>query len=175
MKIYCIHNLKNGKKYIGQTTQKVSRRIDSHKSGPYAIGNAYRKYGEDSFVVGIVCETTCPAVLDAMEILTIKKYSTKYPNGYNILEGGQVRMGPDSIEKMRQTKLNSDWRPSKKQVEALRQSRIKAVICNETGEHFDSITSAADHYGGDVSHLTKLLKGKCKSFHGKTFRYKEVV
>ena len=173
--LYCIQNLKNGKKYIGQTIQTIEKRVNRHKAGEFAIGNAFRKYGEDCFVVGILEETMCPAVLNHLEKKYIKEYSSMYPNGYNLTEGGQHKLSPKSIEKMKQTKLNSEWKPSDKQIEALRQSRIKAVICNETEEQFDSVTSAAKYYGGDVSHLTKLLKGKCKSFHGKTFRYKEVV
>ena len=53
MCIYCIENTLNGKKYIGQTTQKVKRRWKAHIKGDTnnAISLAIKKYGVSSFTL----------------------------------------------------------------------------------------------------------------------------
>lgn len=55
--IYLIVNTVNNKKYVGQTTQKLSKRINDHFSKAFRdpkcpkIGNAIKKYGKDAFKV----------------------------------------------------------------------------------------------------------------------------
>ena len=58
MVIYKFENKINGKVYIGQTIQKLSKRISSHK---YPSGNKYlpidsaiRKYGIENFSITII-------------------------------------------------------------------------------------------------------------------------
>jgi hypothetical protein len=167
--IYCITNTLNGKKYIGQTVQDVSRRVHRHKTGPYAIGNAYRKYGEENFKVEILFNSFDVEYLNNAEKSLIKVYNTIYPNGYNLMEGGQIRLSKESIEKMRQSKLGKKENP--KNTENRMRKIRKPVICIEDQICFRSVKEAAGFYKGDTSHLSKLLKGKCKTFKGKTFSY----
>lgn len=91
--IYMIENVKNNKKYIGQTLQHdINNRWKQHKLvSKKSIGqilyNAYKKYGIDNFKFKIIC-ICFDCDTNKYEIEYIKKYNTLYPNGYNLLEGG---------------------------------------------------------------------------------------
>ena len=54
--IYLIINLINGKKYVGQTRQKLGRRISQHKCGKTKLGidAAIKKYGWLKFLKSVL-------------------------------------------------------------------------------------------------------------------------
>ncbi len=56
-KIYLISNLINGKCYVGQTVQDINCRLRRHRIGPFAVGNALRKYGEENFSVEVIADS----------------------------------------------------------------------------------------------------------------------
>ena len=88
--IYCIENMINGKKYIGQSID-LQHRLNC-KRGRLALDNAIKKYGEDNFkkYVLIYCE---PHDLNRLEIECIKTLHTHVSeNGYNISWGGSSVM-----------------------------------------------------------------------------------
>ena len=105
--IYKMTNTTNGKIYIGQTR---SHRLNHGKYRPFGsagrfrchiseskgndknqckyLNNALRKYGDDCFT----CEKihTCQVdELDKLEIQCIIEYNSKFPNGYNLTDGGK--------------------------------------------------------------------------------------
>lgn len=92
--IYSIECLANGKRYIGQSTNYISRmrghrselRRNAHEND--CLQKAWNKYGEDNFIFSIVEE--CKAEeLDDLEKYYISKYnSLSHENGYNIEGGG---------------------------------------------------------------------------------------
>ena len=89
--IYMIRNTVNGKAYIGQTIQKVEKRVNKHfyESSCRALHNAIKKYGRDAFTVEILHEVL-DIFLDDFEVAEIKKHNTLVPNGYNLHSGGNV-------------------------------------------------------------------------------------
>ena len=97
--IYCIRNRINGKEYIGQTIQELSKRIAHHKwlstlqTTNSAITAAIHKCGWDSFEVDIICECGTQEELDSMELSHIEARSTISPQGYNLRAGGEGRGG----------------------------------------------------------------------------------
>ena len=108
--IYCIHNLSTGKKYIGQTVEKMQRRVVRHfrTINETKISRAIQKYSKYNFVYGIVEEVEDRNLLDEREEYWIKFYDT-VENGFNIKEGGKCARGykqsESSIEKRRQKLL----------------------------------------------------------------------
>ena len=93
MVIYKIENKINGKIYIGQTIQKLSRRISSHICPSYKnitpIDMAIRKYGIESFDVSTIDHASSMDELNEKERFWIKYYNSLSPNGYNLEEGGR--------------------------------------------------------------------------------------
>lgn len=108
--IYCIENIINNKKYIGQSIH-ISRRWSEHK---YELKNnihendylqkAWNKYGSDNFIFSIIelCDIN---ELDNKECYYISLYNTFDRNyGYNLISGGGVNriISEETREKLRQ-------------------------------------------------------------------------
>ncbi len=104
--IYKISNDINSKLYIGKTTKPVEVRFKQHKYSKSAIGNAIRKYGIEHFKVEVLEECDTLEQLNEREIFWIKELNTKYPNGYNLTDGGEGAVNPSQItrDKISQTK-----------------------------------------------------------------------
>ena len=92
--IYCITNLVNDKRYIGQS-KNIEVRFKDHFSrlrrnahpNSY-LQNSFNKYGESNFSFDVLCKC-CEEDLDAEEKKLIKLYDT-YNQGFNLTEGGEV-------------------------------------------------------------------------------------
>lgn len=95
-KIYCITCLFNNKKYIGQTSGQLKKRIYRHKKDSQskikqAIHHAIAKYGFDNFNIELVeSNITSKEMLNKREKYWIKELNTLAPNGYNLTTGGKV-------------------------------------------------------------------------------------
>jgi group I intron endonuclease len=105
--IYIMKCITNSKCYVGQTLTHImnhgkyrvagsNKRFKQHlseainnkkKKQCYALNNAIRKYGADKFIVKTLC--ICDkSELNNKEIMYIKIFNTRCPDGYNIHEGG---------------------------------------------------------------------------------------
>ena len=85
--IYLVTNVINGKHYVGQTT--VNRNKVGHG---LLLSNAYKKHGKDIFNYERICtEINNRATLNFIERFWIKVMNSRYPNGYNIEEGGSTK------------------------------------------------------------------------------------
>lgn len=113
--VYCITNLINGKEYVGQTKYDSQYRFKQHceksvnvnsKFQCYALYNAIRKYGRESFMVITLFQGPLEE-LDNNEIEAIDALNTLYPNGYNMTPGGHVRSGPWLREESKEQLSNS--------------------------------------------------------------------
>lgn len=99
--IYCVTNILNGKRYVGQTTTTIAERWRCHvdhtradvKRLPCpALYKAMRKHGVEHFV--IECLEECDvASLDERERFWIEKLDTFGENGYNLTVGGESSAG----------------------------------------------------------------------------------
>lgn len=90
MRIYCITNLSNGKRYIGQTTQTIRDRWAQHctRTGCRALARAISKYGVDAFSIREIATAESQDELNRIERFWIAHLNTLSPNGYNLTDGG---------------------------------------------------------------------------------------
>lgn len=104
--VYKITNLEDGKVYVGQTVQRLRRRLNQHKNAEAksisAIDGAIKKYGWENFKAEVLEE--CPReMLNEREKFWIEKLNCLSPNGYNLTsggDGGYIR-SEETLEKMR--------------------------------------------------------------------------
>ena len=94
MKIYKIVNLINGKCYIGQTKQKISKRFANHISNAKKKVNRYlydamNHYGYENFSIELIEDGIIKEKIDETEIKWIAELKTLDPTfGYNMTKGG---------------------------------------------------------------------------------------
>lgn len=119
--LYKITNTVNDMVYIGVTKNPKSR-MNAHACSvtptKSILKNAMKKYGRDKFTLHVLLTSTQEYCYE-MERKAIEAYNTLKPNGYNICTGGRGAIGiygekngmfgrkhsPETLEKMRQTKL----------------------------------------------------------------------
>jgi len=91
--IYCVTNIINNKKYIGQTTKSLKVRKRNHlstiKRNETAFQKAINKYGKENFTWEIIDHAHSLEELNSKEIFWIDYYNTYGKNGYNMTLGGQ--------------------------------------------------------------------------------------
>lgn len=122
MYIYLITNVIDNKRYIGQTTQSMTKRWTQHKSftktnPQYHLHRAMRKYGVDNFNIEVIDESaTNVDELNDLEELYISYYDTFNGWGYNLTSGGGNHLMAESTkEKLRQANLGKNLSTELKQ------------------------------------------------------------
>lgn len=94
--IYMIRNKVNGKKYVGQTIQRVIDRVRKHRSQGETnycrvLKAAILKHGWDSFEWSVLEAGVPASQMDAREIAMIDEHESRVPSGYNLQGGGNAR------------------------------------------------------------------------------------
>lgn len=143
--IYCIENIINGKKYIGQSINIFSRwkqRINKAKSGTNtALYNAIRKYGKDNFKFYILKKCNKNELSD-LEIMYVKKYNTKAPRGYNMTDGGEGTVG---VRMYGKENPMFGLTHSDKTKELIRQKAIGRNVSEETRQKLSKTSKGRKH------------------------------
>jgi group I intron endonuclease len=166
--IYLITNKINGKKYIGQTIQNdINKRWTSHKNlKNKTVGNilynAYKKYGVNNFEYKIICICFNDDT-NKYEEEYIKKYNTIYPNGYNLLPGGNNRKHNEYTKKQISENLKGSKNPNygvKKTLEQIKQmsERMKGEKNHAYGKKFteEEIQKKIDMFKNNPEIKTKI-------------------
>lgn len=182
-KEYCIYQHEcriNGKIYIGQTCQNVSRRWrngDGYKQNAYFY-SAIKFYGWNNFSHEIIESGLSQKEANEKEQYWIKFYHSNEKNyGYNLTNGGSTQTySKESKNKMSESakKRFSDPEEREKQSKRLKEAhknnnsawdiKKKPVQCLETGEFFCSTTQAAKWAGiKALSSFGNYFRGASKS------------
>ncbi len=86
--VYLIIDGTNDLEYVGQTHCSLGKRFNQHTKNNSYIGNAIRAHGAENFVAAVLKKCASKDELDFWEKHFIKSRDTKYPNGYNLTDGG---------------------------------------------------------------------------------------
>lgn len=169
--IYCIENILNGRKYIGQSVD-IQMRFYGHKSklnrnihDNQHLQFAWNKYKENNFKFYII-EKCNKNLLNEREIYWIDLYGTeKCEELYNIAEGGYANPYSGFSEEERKI-LHA------KQAESHRRNgkskganslNAKKIICLNTGEIFNCEDEALEKYNLTHGTITTCCRGERKS------------
>lgn len=184
--IYQIRNTRNGKLYIGQSTNLNHRKschffdLKNNRHKNIYLQRAYN-IEPDVFIFEIIC--VCKEdELNDLEIYFIDKYKTTNSRyGYNLDLGGNGagRMSDETKAKLSKAKkgnklmcgikLSDEW----KQHLSEAQPHKKKVICIETGVVYDSFADASRKTGLNRTKIVSVCTGKRKSTGGFHFEYYE--
>ena len=148
--IYKITNKADGRVYIGQTVQLLSRRWLKHKvelrHGKHHnrfLQRAYDKYGEDAFSIEVI-EYCAEKDLDTLEREWIKHYSANdRDKGYNLESGGNEKKHHDQ-ETIELLVLTHRCRNNKLTPEQVIEIK-KAIISGDTIREIAKKYGVTDH------------------------------
>lgn len=158
--IYCITNIVNNKKYIGQSSNIYSR-WDKHKN--FLRNNnhhnkhlqaSWNKYGENNFIFSIVEECSIDDI-DEKEIYWIEKYDT-FKSGYNLDKGG------NGIRGYKHTESELDKMRIIQNPLSVLQFDINFNLINK---YVGGITHAAKTIMGTKECIKRLCEHTCKEMH----------
>lgn len=135
--IYCIKNLLNEMKYIGQTSRTISIRWNQHKKDMWIENNnkfynAMKKYGVENFSIRELEKIECSGkdeLLDKLDLLEqkyIEQFNT-YPNEYNSTPGGRNSFGQQG-RKVNQYDMHGNFLRSHDSVDNLKQFLNKTCV-----------------------------------------------
>lgn len=182
--IYQIKNVRNGKLYIGQSTNLSHRKschffdLNNKRHKNIYLQRAYDVEPEN-FIFEVIC--VCgEEELNDLEIYYIEKYKTTNSEyGYNLDRGGNSkgRMSEETKQKLSKLKrgnkamcgikLSEEWKKHLSEA----QPHKKKILCIETGTVYDSFAEAARITGLNRTKIVSVCTGKRKTTGGLHFKY----
>ena len=162
--IYCAYNKINQKRYIGQTTQRLSERKAAHYSKDKEIyfHKALHKYDENDWEWFIIDTAENKEELDNKEIYWISYYDTMNAAcGYNILPGGSGALPTQEQIRYARDKFVQEYGSIKNTTKT-----VKNIKCVETGHIFKTAAEASREMNVHHSHIVAAANGKLKSAGG---------
>jgi group I intron endonuclease len=87
--VYLVTNLVSKKRYVGITSDSIKARFTRHCTQGHYLTSSIKKHGREQFSLELITITSSKQTAAKYEILLIKKFNTKFPNGYNFSDGGQ--------------------------------------------------------------------------------------
>lgn len=171
---YCVYihtNKKNGKVYIGITSQTLLQR--SGKGGKNYIEsrrfwNAIKTYGWNGFDHDIIIADLSRKTAELFEIAFISIYNaTDSRYGYNLESGGNIqkRHSQDTRAKMSESHKSEYMTPEQhlKRSEAVmggKHPRARTVLCVTTQKRYSCAMDAERDTGVSHSHIAACCRGR---------------
>ena len=170
-KKYCVYmhkNKTNNKIYIGQTCSLKTRWYPECYKDSHYFYNALQKYGWDNFEHIIIKDELTSVEADNLEQKLILQFdTTNREKGYNLLSGGKqgYNHSKETIQKIKNSNqkywkqyfINEDTKDiGLKHMKRMNEKARKQVICLNTGQVFNSLTSAAQFAG--LKHPTPICR-----------------
>ena len=157
--IYRVTNLINGKIYIGQTTESLSRRLRNHATGNQSVlKDAIAYYGISNFSIEDIVAGYSQEELDLLEIEAINKEPCLLDQqGYNQRLGGKLQ-GNRCSEALK-AKLKTAHKHEQKPV-------VQYDIDGNFVQRHASVKDAARNTGTLSSNIFTAISGKIKTAGG---------
>lgn len=176
--IYLRTNKINGKQYVGQsgdfeTREKQFKRINQRYANK-RLSEDRRKYGLDNFDLKILAEVKTQEEAWELERKYIKDLNTKYPNGYNMSDGGKTNanflVSDDTRKKMSEAAkkwwdgINDEEKEnfSNKMSEIMRSQERKKIQSTKMLEFYEKHPEAIEK----MREIGKTLVGEKNPFFG---------
>lgn len=170
---YCVYvhiNKINGKKYVGQTCQKPSKRWNA---GYGYIKNTYfykaiKKYGWSNFDHEIVASNLTKEEADNFEMLLIKKLNLLDPDrGYNLNEGGsRSRPSEETKQKIRESNSGENHYMYGKRLSDETKNKISEAKLGEKNNFYGK-----HHTEESKKKISKSNKGSKHHYSKKVYQY----
>ena len=189
--VYLRTNLVNGMKYVGQTKSFIGRESDwKDLSTRYAnklITKDREEFGLENFDTDVLAEVDTQDEAWELEKKFIKELDTKFPNGYNMGDGGKDPSGTKHTDESRENMSQAHIGNYLSEETKLKMSKIhkgqipwnkgkKNCFSDETIKKLSERMSGENHpfYGKHHSEETKRKigehsKGKTSPMKGKHF------
>ena len=178
--IYLITNKVNGKQYVGQSVNCLSR-WNNHcgkKSVNMVVGRAIQKYGVENFRFEVLVRCS-RGDLNALERFYINNLGTQIPNGYNVDKGGKTTERTEDIKHrisasmlgMAKTKEHKE--NAKKALIASRNRIYQIYKDGELVTEVDNLTGWCKDNNYSVQNFFKVLKGERKTALGYFVKLKD--
>ncbi len=133
--VYMHENRINGKKYIGITSQKPTKRWQNgcgYRESPRFF-KAIEKYGWDSFRHELLFTDLTKEEAERLEVELIAKYNTLDPDrGYNLDPGGGGTSSPTPEVRAKMSAARTGTHPTEETIERLRASHRGKVASIES-------------------------------------------
>ena len=179
--IYLATNKHTGEQYVGQTCEKLTRRVTNHKAsiGKYQtrFALAMQRYGFENFKFKELFTAFGKNELDEAEKLLVEEFSPVY----NMTKGGSGLRGykptQETIKKQSTTMqkllqnptIRDKWvqaqlgrKHPKEEVQRTAKARWKPVYCKELEVSFLNQKYASEYLGFAKSTITEAIKRKGK-------------
>lgn len=179
--IYLIENIRNRKKYIGQTTDFKNRIAHHFNQALNKKGKEYncplykdiRKYGKNIFKVSVLCQCETQEIADILEDYFIRYYDSIIDNkkGYNQNYGGLHGLHSESTkykmvkQKFQMGKANQSF--NKIGEDSFAGKRVKNITLNVI---YPTLRQCALTEYGDIKYAKQISKCCSEMSNRKTYK-----
>ena len=163
--IYLIIDGTNDMEYVGQTTRPLKVRFKQHakcKSNTY-ISNAIQAHGEENFIILVLKKCASKEELDFWEKHFIKSRDTKYPNGYNLTDGGDGVVGWTDEMRASVSAANTGKKRTPEQCAKISAARKGKRLSREHCAKLSEVRRGKKRRPETCANISKALTGKKKS------------